>query len=304
MNDMPDINAETRQRVLDVARELGYRPSRFGRGLVTTGQQTIGLLVDNLTNPYYGELAAAVVADAAGVNMSVLLLDTSRVEDEHAFLTALAPQVDALVGYVKIDRRELDLLLPGVPVVRIDVPSRAGGPHWGGVRFDLEPGVREAVDHLHAHGVRRPLMLDSDPLENPSDRARMMIDTWAARGVEMSVVSAGGQDARSGEEATAGRLEAVRGADAIMAFNDYLAFGAMKTLRKNGIRVPEDTRVIGIDGLAAGTYTSPELTTLGVDMRAVARFAVSTARHLLDQDGSPGRRWTKVGYRLIVRESA
>lgn len=304
MNDMPGINPGTRRRVLEAAQNLGYRPSRFGRGLVKRGQQTIGLMVDNLTNPYYPELAAAVVAHAARLNWSVLLLDTSGVEDQRALLTALAPQADVLIGYVYLDRRELDRILPGVPVVGVDVDSRVEGPGWGGVEFNLEPGVREAIDHLQARGVRRPLMLDDSSPGNPTARARMIIRQWADRGIEMPVVVTGGHDANSAEKAAADHLELIRGADAIMSFNDYAAIGAMKTLRRAGIRVPESMRVVGLDGTAAGGYTAPALTTLGVDIQAAAEAAVSIARSLLEPATSPGPSWARVSYRLIVRESA
>lgn len=310
INDMPGINAETRARVLDAARELGYRPSRFGRGLVTRGHHTVGLMVDNLTNPYYPELAAAIVAQAAGLGWSVLLLDTSGVDDPRALLAALAPDVDVLVGYVKLSKSELDAILPGVPVVGIDVdvdvPDAAADR--GGVQFLLEPGVRAAVDHLHAHGVRRPLMLDSARPGESSNRARLIEREWAMRGapVRMLNVAVQGQGSGQGsaEDVIAEHLDLIRAADAIMSFNDLIAFGAMKALRRAGIRVPDDVRVVGIDGLAAGAFTAPELTTLGVEMAAVAAAAVSIARALLEGDATPGARRAQVGYRLIRRESA
>ena len=304
MNDMPGINAQTRQRVLDVARELGYRPSRFGRGLVKRGQHTVGLIVDNLTNPYYPELAAAVVAHAAQLGWSVVLLDTSGIDDSPAFLAALAPQIDVLIGYIKVEPDELERALPGVPVVGIDVDPTRARSGWGGVEFQLEPAVRAAVDRLQALGVRRPLMLDSSDPGQPSERARMIAQVWATHGVEMPVLDVEGQDAAAAEAATAAHFARVERADAIMAFNDYVALGAMKTLRRRGIRVPDDVRVIGIDGLAAGTYTVPELSTLGVDMHAAADAAVSIARRLLEPEQSPGPRWARVGYRLMLRESA
>ncbi|WP_460530347.1 MULTISPECIES: LacI family DNA-binding transcriptional regulator [Humibacter] len=305
MNDLPGIRPQTKELVLEAARTLGYRPSRFGRGLVKRGQQTVGLMVDNLTNPYYPELAAAVVASAARLDWSVVLLDTSRIEDQRTLLSALAPQIDALLGYVNLGRRELESILPGVPVIGIDAAFRPEGSQWGGVEFDLAPGIREAVTHLLSHGVTRPLMLDSSVAGTAmSDRARLIADEWSSRGIEVTLVQAGRDDVGSAAEATASHLDLVRRSDAIMAFNDYSAFGALKTMHRYGIRVPEDIRIVGIDGLTAGTYTFPELTTLGVDMGDAAEVAMSIVRSLLDPDQSPASRWLKVSHRLILRESA
>ncbi|NNC12571.1 LacI family DNA-binding transcriptional regulator [Planctomonas sp. JC2975] len=305
MNDMPGISARTKERVLEAARVLGYRPSRFGRGLVKRGQQTVGLMVNNLRNPYFPELAAAIVAHAARLDWSVLLLDTSGIDDQRELLSKLAPQVDALLGYVDLSKRELDLILPGVPVIRIDTTSHSGAANWGGVQFDLLPGLREAIAHLRSRGVSRPLVLDSGGADGrPSLRARVIVKEWAAQGIDAPVLETGRDDVHSGEATTALHLDQVQSADAIMAFNDYTAFGAMKALRRNGIHVPEDIRVMGIDGLAAGTYTTPELTTLGVDMEEAAEATMSITRSLLDPAHSPGPRWQRISHRLILRESA
>lgn len=304
MNDMPGINADTRRRVLEAARNLGYRPSRFGRGLVKRDQQTVGLMIDNLTNPYYPELAAAIVAQAARLNWSVLLLDTSSVEDQRALLTAFASQADVLIGYVYLDLAELDVILPGVPVVGIDVAPGADAHAWGGVEFELEPGVQEAIDHLQERGVRRPLMLDNSSAGSPTERARVIVRHWADRGVEMPVIATGGHDANSAERAATAQLELIRDADAIMCFNDYVALGAMKALHRAGIRVPESVRMVGLDGIAAGEYTTPALTTLGVDIQVAAEAAVSIARSLVEPGTFAGSPWARVSYRLIVRESA
>ncbi|MGN6197124.1 LacI family DNA-binding transcriptional regulator [Humibacter sp.] len=305
MNDMPGIRPQTRERVLEAAKALGYRPSRFGRGLVKREQQSVGLMVNNLANPYYPELAAAVVASAARLDWTVVLLDTSRIENQSGLLSALAPQVDALLGYVNLSRGELEVILPGVPVIGIDAAHEPGGPYWGGVEFDVAPGVREAVTHLLAHGAAQPLVLDSSEAGTPlTDRARLIADEWTARGVDVMLLQAGRDDVRSAAEATASNIELVRRADAIMAFNDYSAFGAMKTMHRYGIRVPEDVRVVGIDGLAAGTYTTPELTTLGVDIAEAAEAAITITSSLLSHEQSSTKHWLRVRHRLVLRESA
>lgn len=121
----------------------------------------------------------------------------------------------------------------------------------------------------------------------------------------MPVVHAGGDQLEHGLEATTKIIDAMPKTDAILCFNDIMAFGALKALRTCGREVPADVRVIGIDGLAAGSYVTPQLTSLAVDMTDVATLAVDIALGRLDGTVPPGSRRArrKVRHRLLVRES-
>lgn len=303
MNDMPGISAETRQRVLDAARTLGYHPSRFGRGLVRRDHHTLGLVISNLLNPYYPEFASAVVARAAERGWTVVLLDCNDAEDERTMINQMADQVDALIGYIHLSRSELDQTMPGVPVVWIDAGLRSDHPN--GVLFDLHPGLESVVDHLLRQGVRRPVMLDTRSTQGPSVRARDFVRSMGIRGIDVPIVDAGGDQLEHGFEATTKIIELLPRTDAILCFNDIMAFGALKALRVAGREVPADVRVIGIDGLTAGTYVTPQLTSLAVDMTDVAALAVDIALGRLDGTVPEGSRRArrKVRHRLLVRES-
>jgi len=303
MNDMAGISVETRQRVLDAARTLGYHPSRFGRGLVRHDHHTLGLVISNLLNPYYPEFASAVVARAAERGWTVLLLDCKGADAERTMITQMADQVDALIGYLHLGRTELDQLVPGVPAVWIDAERKAEQPD--GVIFDLRPGLEAVADHLLAHGVRRPVMLDNSSPESSSGRARDFLRSMASRGIDVPVEHAGGDQLEHGIEATTKIIGSRPDTDAIMCFNDIMAFGALKALRAGGREVPQDVRVIGIDGLAAGSYVTPQLTTLAVDIAEVAALAVDIALGRRDGTVSQASRRSrrKVRHRLIVRES-
>lgn len=304
MNDMGGINAATKQRVLDAARELGYHPSRFGRGLVRSEHRNLGLMIDNLTNPYYPELASAVVGRAAELGWTVVLSDGSGVPDRTARYQGMADQVDALIGYVGAEQAELDRLMPGVPVVRFDPPTWRDAPC--GVKFDNKPGVEKAAEHLLGAGVEHPVMLDSSRPGDVSPRARNVVRAMERRGVDCRVFHAAGDRLGDGIEATSRLVESWPETDAIVCFNDMTAFGALKALRHHDVDVPGRVRVIGIDGLTAGSYVSPELTTLALDMSKVATVAIEIALGRLDGSIGPGtpQARRKVAHQLIVRESA
>lgn len=305
MNDMSGISADTKQRVLAAAQQLGYRPSRFGRGLVRRDHQTLGLVIDNLMNPYYPELASAVVARAAERGWTVLLLDCSGVDDQRAMLVRVADQIDAVIGYVVVDRQELDVTLPGVPVVRID--PRRPGPGLNRVEYDFRPGMADVVEHLLERGSRHPVMLDSSASgADLSERAQFFARAMKKRGLDVPVVHADGEQVEVGFRATEELITTFPDTDAIMCFNDIMAFGALKALRQHHRDVPGDVAVIGVDGLVAGTYVTPQLTSLSLDMTQVAELAVDIALGRLDGSIASGSRPAKrkIRHRLLIRESS
>lgn len=305
MNDMPGISVRTKERVLAAARELGYHPSRFGRGLVRHDHHSLGLVISNLINPYYPELASAVVSAAAEQGWTVVLIDSSTADEQRKMISQMGDQVDALIGYMALSRDELDELTPGLPVVRIDADTAKNAPC--GVRFDRESGLADAVAHLVDRGARHPVMIDSSvPGEPPSQRAQSFVALMAKRGVGAGVLQAAGDQLDHGIRSTERILDEMPGTDAIMCFNDISAFGALKALRQRGKDVPGDVRVIGMDGLVAGTYVTPQLTSLALDMTEVAQVAVTVALGRLNGTIAIGSRTArpKVRHHLVVRESS
>ncbi|WP_167582388.1 LacI family DNA-binding transcriptional regulator [Kineococcus rubinsiae] len=301
VNAMPGINADTRERVLAAARELGYRPSRFGRGLVKPPTRTLGLLVEDLTNPYYPELASAVLRLAAQAGWNVVLAERAAAPAGGDFLTErFGADVDAVVSFTGLHVPARTDGLAELPIVEI-----APGPHetaHGRVDLDLSTAIVEAVAHLHERGVRRPVVLD---LPGGSGRAAAFVAAFAARDTTAMRVPTVSTDLAGGLE-TAGRvLTEVPDVDALVAFNDVTGFGVLRALRLAGVDVPGQVRVLGVDGLAIGSFVTPRLTTLALDMPLVARTALEVVLALHAgtlAPGDPGTR-RRVPYRLDVGES-
>ncbi|WP_205706372.1 LacI family DNA-binding transcriptional regulator, partial [Kineococcus indalonis] len=303
VNGLGDISPATRERVLAVARELGYRPSRYGRGLAGADRRlTLGLLVADLTNPYYPEFASATVRFAAREGWNVVLVDTAAAGDPAAQLTDLARQADAVLGYFPHAPGEAQAL-QGVPLVDVDPP---GERHPGGVvELDPRPALAEVAVHLRAAGVRRPVLLDVERGGEPSRRFTRAREAFAAAGLALGRVRAHREDVEAGDAAAAAAL---RGGgsrpDALLAWNDLVALGALAACRRLGVDVPGEVRVVGVDGLALGAWVAPRLTTLAVDMAQVAREAVDLALALHAGDLTAGGRGAvrRVEHRLVLRD--
>ncbi|MFI6096231.1 LacI family DNA-binding transcriptional regulator [Lentzea sp. NPDC051213] len=303
LNDKGEIDATTKQRVLDAARELGYRPSRFARGLVRQDTTTIGLVVPDLLNPFFTEVAAAALEAARARGWHVVLYDTAdSVDEERGTLKVIGSQVDAVVGYFSLDEEELDQHLSGIPVVLVGRDHHM--PRFSSIRIDGATGIREAVDHLVRAGHRRIGMLDHANRAEPSVRREWFADAMAAHGLPADVVGTAVQSVDGGAEALTALLGAHPELTAVFTFNDIIAVGALRAARRLGRRVPADLAVVGFDGLQLGTVVDPELTSVGLDTRRLGALAVEQAGRLLQGAKPLSADELVIHAALVVRESA
>ena len=299
VNDMPGISVDTRERVLAAARELRYRPSRFGRGLVNPRAQTLGLLIDDLGNPYYAELASEILELASAAGWNVLLAERAHAADQFS-IDGFADQVDAIVSFISAGLPRPGDGLPDLPLVEIDPPATPMA--HGSVRLNRGLAVRQAVRHLARPRCPAP-SATRPPRRQPASRAvppgvrrhwrRIRPDRLPDDG------SAGGFEA-------ARRLLAERpDTDAMVAFNDVMALGVLRALRLADVSVPQRIRVLGVDGLEIGRYFSPRLSTLALDMAEVARSALDLVLAIRgDPTGLAARDLTRrIDYTFDVGES-
>lgn len=312
MNDMTGISEQTKARVLAAAKGLRYRPSRFGRGLARAAHDTLGLVVSDLTNPYYPEFASAIVRYAGERGWSVVLVDTHPGGGDAAppaghasrVLTSLARQVDVVVGYLG-PRETWEDELAGVPVVTVDPPVRGRGDGDGVVRLDPAAALADAAAHLAVTGARTAVAVDISTADWPTGRAVLVRDAFAARGISTRIDPGTGQGVAAGRDAVARLLAHGELPDVLVGWNDMVAVGALSALHEAGVDVPGRVRVLGIDGLALGAYVTPALSTLSVDMDEVARHAVELALAVVrgegDAGGGPHR---TVGHVFLPRGSA
>jgi LacI family transcriptional regulator len=301
INDKGEIDPETRRRVLDAARQLRYRPSRFARGLVRPGVTTVGLIVTNVVNPFFPELIAGVIDAAEGRGWQVLISSTQyRSGKELDLLRSLAGQVDALIGYLYPPDDVIAGAIEGVPLVLMN--RRPLDPAFGAVDVNPEPGVRAAVRHLAARGHRRIGMIDCPNAKDPARRTVFLAAAaeWGLAVPEDAIV--GIEQSMAGGEIGFEKLHAARpDLTAVFAFNDMVALGAYRAARRLGLAIPGDIAVLGFDGLSLGELLDPPLTTVHIDKRRMGELAVAQVERLLAGE-TPGLEL--VGTELLVRGSA
>ncbi|MFD7857853.1 LacI family DNA-binding transcriptional regulator [Streptomyces microflavus] len=282
VNGKGEIDLETRRRVLEVARRLRYRPSRFGRGLVHPHGVTLGLIVPDLVNPFFPEFVAGVIAAADERGWQVLVASTENDGSREGTLTrSLGGQVDAIIGYLGQADEELEPYVGAVPLVVVD--RGLDSPHHALVHVDTEAGVRAGMRHLIDRGHRRIGMVDGQSHHGPAARRDSFLAVAGEEGlpVDEDWVVVGEQSPKGGAAAFEALYSAHPDLTAVFAFNDLVALGVLRAARRLGIRVPDDCALVGHDGLSVADLLDPPLTTLHLDKRRLGELAVHQADQLL-----------------------
>jgi len=313
MNGMPGIKDSTRERVQELARELGYTPSRFAKGLVQGARTSVGLAIPDLTNPYFPAFASSVVELATLRGWHVVVDDyghggrTGLDAVEH-----LAPQVDAVIGYLGGHADQAQAILGRRPLIVLD---EAPGGAAGSINFDYDHAAKLAVDHLLSADRSSFAYVDALPAPGHSQREDVQLPgTVRGRAVagrlnESSAawsLLAAEETAEAAKEAVAAFLGAHPATDGLLVFNDLMAAGVLQALRSAGCQVPADCAVIGMDGIPLGALLNPQLSTMALDLREVGRAAVELLDGLLSGSISPGSEAARITlkHRLVLRETA
>jgi DNA-binding LacI/PurR family transcriptional regulator len=302
MNDMPGIRHATRERVQELARELGYTPSRFAKGLVQGAHTSIGLAIPGLTNPYFPAFASSVVEMATQRAWNVVMDDFGHGSGSALDAVArLAPQVDAVIGYLGPDAEEAQEMLGSRPVVVLDEPA---GRTAGGISFDYPYAARLALDRLLAVGSGHIAYLDAGTEGSLTARGAAVAGVASELGIDLTIFRSA-DSARASREAVESLLSEHAGLDGLLAFNDLMAAGALKALAGSGRSVPDDCAVIGMDGIPLGELVTPELTTLSLNLRDVGRTAVDLLDGLLSGavEARSAEADLRLRHELIIRQS-
>ncbi|MFF1528540.1 LacI family DNA-binding transcriptional regulator [Cellulomonas sp. NPDC058312] len=289
VNDEPHISPDKRERVLAAIDELGYRLNPAARTLRTGRSGVIGLGLPDLREPYYAELAHAVLQQAGRRGLTVLVDPTGGDRDrELALLGGRGGGLDGVLLYA-LGVGAQDAVGAALPAVLLGERVAPGAS----AAVDVDPAVAAAVAHLVETGRRRVAVLGADPRPGSpgARRTEAFRRAAAVHGLavdEALLVDVGPRWGRQeGAVAAARLLDAGRPFDALLAHNDALALGALRAALDRGLRVPGDLAVIGSGDTEDARYAVPSLTSIAQGTSEVAGTAVAL---LVDRiEGRPSR---------------
>ncbi len=266
----------TRTQVLAAVEAVGFVPNRSARHLVSGRTGAIGVLVPDITNPYFGAILQAVQAEARGRDLAVLVADTgAEAAEEQRALATLGRQVDGLVALTPIT----DLSAAPVPVVQVNRQSRRAPS----VVVDQAAIIQLAVDHLRSLGHRHLAVLRGPAAywsTGRRDRALARLAGPTDGSEERFDVVGPVPGTFAGGRAVVDAILAT-GATSVVAFNDVQAAGLLVAAQAAGRRVPEQLSVVGSDGLDLAAMTAPPLTTVAAPLEAIGRAAAERLGDLL-----------------------
>lgn len=313
LNNVPDvhISPETRQRVLEAARQLNYYPDVSARRLVSGRTHTIALVWHRGPDQMYRDAflpgllqGATRAARRYGYHVLFRPIESDEPDDAYVEL-ARGRHTDGLIlsGPRSDDTALLDLHREGFPIV---IHGQLPGTDVPSVDVDNVQGATVAVEHLLRLGHRRIGMITNAPPAYTASRQRLegyrqALET-AGIPYDEELVRYGNFDEESGRQAMEALLSLGERPTAVFIASDMVAIGALRALREHGLQVPEDIAVVGFDDIATARYLTPALTTVHVPAFGLGWSAAELLIRIIEGD-LPNETQVRLETQLVVRES-
>lgn len=303
LNGAGNVLPQTRQRIVEAARQLRFVPSSAARALITRRTDTIGALLPDLHGEYFSELIRGIDQAARARGLHLLLSSSHDDADEAAAaLRAMHGRVDGLL--VMSPHADTDFLTRNLP---IDLPAvllntAVALPGHAAFRIDNFGGALTMTRHLVAAGRRRIAFIGG-PDGNHEARERLRGYRAALPAGMAELVLRGDFDQATGWSAGRRVARDTPRPDAVFAANDMMALGCLAALSEEGLRVPQDVAVVGFDDIPLARCATPALTTIRVPIAAIGAAALDALSQHIEQPDLPAPRPTVMPVELVIRRS-
>jgi DNA-binding LacI/PurR family transcriptional regulator len=309
INGVSTVDKELAKRVWKAIRELNYFPNTHARALVSGRSRLLGLLVSEITNPFFPELVQGFEDVATRHGYEILIGSTNYEPDR--MKDCIRRMVERNVEGVAVMTFGIEgplleeLALRQIPMVFVDAAPAQN--LMSAIAVNYQQGIREGVQHLAVLGHRR-IAFVSGPLIQRSAQLRKSAFLKAAAEIGLAPpaewLPEGDHTLEGGMVSMEKLLQVPERPTAVMCSNDMTAIGALRVLARNGISVPGEISVIGFDDIHLAEFVYPPLTTVRMSRNSLARAAVDALRcHIETPDQEPPRSVLEVPTSLTVRQS-
>ena len=309
VNHVATVDPELARRVWKAVEEVGYLPNSQARALVSGRSHTLGLIVSEITNPFFPELVQEFenLAVAQGYEVMIGSTNYEPARTESLIRRMLQRNVDGIaVMTFGIEEELVERLVErDFPLVFVDAGPEL--PNLRLLKVNYGEGIREAVQHLAALG-HRSIAFIAGPLRLRSAVARRDAFRKSMRELGLTVPSAfivEGDHTMEGGMAAMERMNELNNLPtAILCSNDMTAIGVLHALHRTVLKVPDDISVVGFDDIHLAQFMLPPLTTVQMSCKDLAEAAVQALRAGIEPDQpNAGRREWPIKTRLVVRQS-
>lgn len=309
INDQRGVSAETRLKIEKAIAELNYAPSKVASSLISSKTELIGMIVPDVSNPFFGPIVRGAETTARKAGFRMLLCNSeSDLRLERDYVSDLvAHRVEGLIIAPVGDRSDAHLrrlVEGGFPIVLLD--RSIAGLEVDSVSLDNAEGAQRMMVHLIAVGHRRIAFVnDTDDVSTGRDRLKGVKAGLAAAGIPFTddLIFHTTTDQIGGYRATQQILLMTERPTAIFTVNNMTAVGAMQALRQANLKVPEDISLVCFDDVQHLAVISPFLTVLDQPAETMARVATQLLLERIAGNGGKQARSVTFPGNLIVRES-
>lgn len=304
INGKGEAKAETIARVNKIVKELNYRPNSMAKSLRQKKSKMIAVLVPNLSNPFFGELASAIDREASkrGFRVTLCNTDDSRDKVEYFLNNIIENYVSgAVVSTLQVTEKDLKYLEDnGVHTVTID---RSYFDHpYSAINVDQLKGTYIATRYLIKKNAKKIVFLCGPKEEKmSSDRVKGYKSALRTEDLEFNEVGYGNYSLLSGYKIIQDLVKRGINFDGIHAANDLMALGAARCCLDHHISVPNQVKIVGNDNLSIDEYLSPRLTSLTQLNEEVSSLVVDELVHLQEPKYEP--RKVLLSPELVIRET-
>ncbi len=305
LNHNPNVSDEARTKVLSAVETLRYRPNAVARSLRTEATRTLGLIVGDIVNPFFGVLARAAEDEARAAGYTVVIgnADERPERQDHYVRTLLEQRVDGLLicPTAEVTPLVAESVRAGDPIVFLD--RTLPGLDVPSVRADGTEAIHRLIEHVHRLGHRLVAFVSGpETLSTGRERTRAFADAMRACGLEVreEYLESGDFQAESGRAAAARLLDLPEPPSVIFAGDNLMALGALDEIRARGLNIPRDVALASFDDVAWFAHLDPPITAIAQPAEELGRRAV---RALLDRVEDRPVESVVLPARLVIRRS-
>ena len=310
LNDNKLVNVETKKRIIKIAEELGYFPNLLATGLRRRITKTVGVILNNLTNPYYYETIQEIECYLSSRGYTMILVDSNlNLDTENKnIITMLSKRVDGIIfSPVNANSKNIKLIIEnGLKAVYIDCIPNYKDINY--VYVDHETASFIATEYLIGNGHRNILLLNGPKQLTTSNeflkgyskalrKNRIKIDKSLILNNDISIDSTYERLINLQQD----RPEIIK-FTAVLCISDLMAMGIYKALKELGLSIPKDYSVIGYDNIFSSAYLNPPLTTIHSPKKRVGKLSVNLLINQIENIERSGAKKVLEPY-LVERES-